>query len=239
MNNNGNKRRGCGCMKMARGYWNNFPYYTGPCPNEDGCYRWHRDDDDGDNDDRRCRRKRRHDRYDDCERPGRPDWCDDNDGDNDDDDDCQRPGHKRRRRRCRGDGLCGGIFTAWLPVAISANGIVPLTVNNPCRKSSFEVNSGLITVENEGTYLATYTVQVPAATALDTNITLNVDGASQSAAATQVTTAAGDTTASYTGQAIFEAAEGATVSLRTSAAINVTEPAAQPIFTLSLVQLEE
>lgn len=209
MNHHSNNRRGCGCMRMARGYWNNYPYYTGPCPNEDGCYRQDGDDDDRDND-RECDRGRRRG----C---GRRDRCD--------------------RRGCRGD-RCSGIFTAWLPVAISANGIVPLTVNNPCREPSFEVNSGLITLEDAGTYLATYTVQVPAATALDTGITLNVDGASQSTAATQVVTAAGDTTASYTGQAIFEAAEGATVSLRTSDAINVTEPAAQPIFTLSLVQLD-
>ena len=203
MNDNRNMRRGCGCMRMARGYWSNFPYYTGPCADVDGCYGRDRDDD------RNC-------------------GCDH------DEDRCERRHHRcRRHRRCR------GMFTAFLPVAVSANGIVPLCVNNPCRESDYQVNSGLITLENEGTYLATYTVKVPEATALDTMITLNVDGASQSAAATQIVTAAGDATSSYTGQAIFEAGDGATVSLRTSEAINVTDPAAQPMFTLSLVQLDE
>jgi len=192
-------------MKMARGYWSNYPYYTGPCADVDGCYGRERDDE------RRC------------------------DQDRDDGDRCEC----RRRRCCRRRGMCSGMFTAFLPVAISANGIVPLCVNNPCRESDYEVNSGLITLEREGTYLATYTVKVPEATALDTMITLNADGASQSAAATQIVTAAGDATSSYTGQAIFEAGDGATVSLRTSEAINVTDPAAQPMFTLSLVQLDE
>lgn len=227
MNNRGNRRRGCGCMKMARGYWNSFPYYTGPCPDEDGCYRprCHNDDEcEADRDECECEERCNH--HDHCDHKDRCDRC-------------GRPGRCRREKRCRGRWLCSGMFTAWLPVAISANGIVPLTMNNPCKAPSFEVNSGLITLENAGTYLATYTVQVPAAAALDTTVTLNVNGASQSAAATQIVTAAGDTTTSYTGQAIFEAADGATVSLRTSEAINVTDPAAQPIFTLALVQLDE
>ncbi|MBR2697491.1 MAG: hypothetical protein IKE76_02785 [Clostridia bacterium] len=209
INNNGCKRKGCGCMKMARGCWNSFPYYTDPCPNGDGCYPWEQDDDsDNTCEERPCRCKR-------CCRP------------------CRRCG-------CFGHGgLCNGFFSCCLPLAVSPNGIVPLCVNNPCRESSFEVNSGLIKLENPGTYLATYKVQVPENTALDTTITLNVDGASQSAAATQVVTEAAASTASFTGQSIFQAAEGATVSLRSSEAINVTDPASQPIFTLTLVQLGE
>lgn len=211
-NNHGNRRRGCGCMKMARGYWNSFPYYSGPCPNEDGCYRYDRDDD---NDDDRNHGDR-------CDRR---DW-DDRNG-------CRRRGHRGGRDHDH------GVFAAYLPVAVSANGIVPLTVNNPCRKPGFDVNSGLITLKNGGTYLAIYTVQVPGAAALDTTVTLNVDGASQSTAAVNVVTVAGDATSSYTGQAIFEASDGATVSLRSSEAINVTDPAAQPMFVLSLLRLED
>lgn len=220
MNNHGNKRRGCGCMKMARGYWRNFPYYTGPCPDEDGCYR------------PRCNNE------DNCDDPCEQE-CECTCECEESQDRCGKPRRCRREKRCHRRWLCSGCFAAWLPVAISANGIVPLTANNPCREPSFDVNSGLITVKDAGTYLATYTVQVPAAAALDTIVTLNVNGASQSAAATQIVTEAGDATRSYTGQSIFEAAEGATVSLRTSDAINVPEAAAQPIFTLSLVQLDE
>ena len=190
-------------MKMARGCWQSFPYYGGPCPDTDGCYGW------------------------------RP---------NDDDNDCDCGGNERRRcrrrRRCW-DNPCCGIFLSWLPVAISPNGIVPLAMNNPCRDAGFEVNSGLITVKDAGIYLATYTVRVPETAALDTTITMNVNDASQSPAITRVLTEAGQTTTAYTAQAIFEADEGDTVTLRSSEAINVTDTSTQPLFTLSLVKLDQ
>lgn len=242
MNNHCNKHRGCGCMKMARGYWRNFPYYTGPCPDGDGCYRPNCNTDDNASDEQdecectcectcecHCECEDQCDQCDRCDRCGRCGRCRR----------CGRPRRCRKEKHCRPHWLCNGMFTAWLPIAISPNGIVPLTLNNACREARFDVNSGLITVRDAGTYLATYTVQVPAAAELDTTVTLNVNGASQSAAATQIVSAAGDDTTSYTGQAIFEAAEGATVSLRSSDAINVAESAAQPIFNLSLVQLDQ
>lgn len=203
-------------MKMARGCWNNFPYYTGPCADTDGCYGYEQEEDN----------------------------CDNGNDNNNCDNTCCCP--RCRRRRCHkkccfggGGGMCCDMFSAWLPMALSPNGIVPLVMNKPCRGSDFNINSGMITLEKGGTYLATYTVKAPETAALDTTISLNVDGASQSTASTQVITEAGTTTSSFTGQAIFEADEGATVSLRTSEAINVTDPATQPMFTLSLVQLSE
>ena len=134
--------------------------------------------------------------------------------------------------------MCSGMFLAYLPMAVSANGIIPLRVNNPCRNSDFDVNSGLITLKSQGTYLATYSVRMPEGAQMNTTVTLNVDDASQSSAITQIN-ATGDGTSGYTAQAIFEADEGATVSLRTSDAIGVTESSSQPLFSLSLVQLTE
>ena len=133
---------------------------------------------------------------------------------------------------------CCGMFMAMLPIAVAANGVVPLAPNNPCRNGDFEVNSGMVTLEKAGTYLATFTARMPEGEALDTMLTLNVDDASQTSAITQIA-GAGEGTSAYTSQAIFEANEGATVTLRSSGAINVTQPSTQPMFTLSLVQLEE
>ena len=219
--NNGCRRRRRGCMKLARGYWENFPYYTGPCPDAEGCYGW-----------RRCRR------WEDCD--------DEQETENEcechchceceQDDPCERP--RRRRRRCR-RGPCCGMFVAYLPVAVGPNGIIPLVFNRPCRDDSFEVNSGMVTLERAGTYLATYTVRVPETAALDTTITLNVDNASQAPAVTQVVTEAGAATSAYTAQAVFTADEGDTVTLRTSEAINVTDTAVPPLFTLSLTRLDD
>lgn len=138
---------------------------------------------------------------------------------------------------CRG-GMCSGMFVAYLPMAVSANGMLPLVTNNPCRNSDFAVNSGLITLEEQGTYLATYSVRVPEGAALNTTLTLNVDDASQSSAITQIA-GEGTGTSAYSAQAIFEADAGTTVSLRTSDAISVTDPSVQPLVSLSLVQLSE
>ena len=75
---------------------------------------------------------------------------------------------------------------AMLPMAVTANGIIPLTNNNCVIDNGFPVNSGLISIEESGTYLATYTVRVPEGAALDSTITLNVNDASQSSAIAQV-----------------------------------------------------
>lgn len=197
------RRHHTGCMRMARGCWNTFPYYGGPCPDVCGCYgprTWEEDDSDDCCEVRRCRKR-------------------------------------RRRRRCR-DGEPDVVLKAFAPLAVSPNGIVPLSKADFCRDSAFDVNCGLVTVESEGTYLATYTVQAPADTAMNTLFTLNVNDAAQSTATTQVVTEAGATTSSFTGQAIFQADEGDAVTLRSSEAVNVTESASQPMFTLSLVKLD-
>ena len=160
--------------------------------------------------------------------------CPDADGAYDcrDSGDDDRDGCRRRRRRGRCD---FGLFSAMLPMAVTANGIIPL-VNNSCVKANdFPVNSGLITVEERGTYLATYTVRVPEGAAMDSTITLNVNDASQSSAIAEVGGAAPATT---TAQAIFEVNDRATVTLRSSESINITDTCAQPLFTLSLVKLD-
>ena len=194
-----------GCMNMACGRWENYPYYNGPCAGTEGTYR--------------------------CD-------CNENEQDNRDcgeRDRCGRCDRRCRRRWC--GNCCAAMFLAYQPMAIAANGIVPLVANNPCRNSDFDVNSGLITLEEQGVYLATYTVRVPEGATLDTTLTLNVDDASQSSAITQIASG-GTGTSAYSGQAIFEADEGATVALRSSDAISVTDSAIQPMFTLSLVRLD-
>ena len=128
-----------------------------------------------------------------------------------------------------------GIFSAMLPMAVAPNGIIPLVNSNcfcPC--GDFAVNCGLITVEEAGTYLATYTVRVPEGQTLTSNITLNVNDASQSTAITEV---GGQGPVSFTAQAICDMCERSTVALRSSEAINLTDPSVQPLVTLSLVRI--
>ena len=156
---------------------------------------------------------------------------------NDIDSACDREERHGRRRGRRGRRDCFGLFSAMLPMAVAANGIVPLVGNCGCPVGDgFNVNSGLVTVKEEGTYLATYTVRLPEGADVNSTITLNVNDASQSSAITQV---GGAGPGCFTAQAIFDAGDDSTVTLRSSEAINITEPSAQPLFTLSLVKLEE
>lgn len=138
----------------------------------------------------------------------------------------------RRRRRCGRFAL----FSAMLPMAVAANGIVPLAGNNCLGSySEFPVNSGLITVDEKGTYLATYTLRVPEGETVDSDFTLNVNDASQTSALVE---AGGEGPVSFTGQAIFDVADRSTIAVRSSNAINITNPCSQPLVTLTLVRLE-
>ena len=137
------------------------------------------------------------------------------------------------RRGDRSEGF--GIFSAMLPMAVAANGIVPL-VSGGCMggAGSFPVNSGLITIDEEGTYLATYTVRVPEGATVDSTFTLNVNDASQSSAIAET---GGEGPACFTAQAIFDVCDRATLTLRSSEAINVPDTSTQPMVTLSLVRI--
>lgn len=141
-------------------------------------------------------------------------------------------GGRRRGRHCRGNDF--GIFSAMLPMAVAPNGIIPL-VNNCCvRGEGFPVNCGLVSIEEAGTYLATYTVRVPEGQAVASTFTLNVNDASQSSAISEV---GGEGPVGFTAQAIFDVNDRATLALRSSEAINLTETSAQPLVTLSLVKI--
>ena len=187
MGNRQCERKPLGCLNSVGGArrWDNYPYYAGPCPDAEGCYR--EDDHDGP----------------------------------------RRRGHCRRR-----EDACG-MFLLNLPVAVAANGILPLINAVPC-DDSFCVNSGMITLETPGTYLATYTVRVPEGQTVDTMMTLNVNDASQSSAIAMV---GGEGPACYTAQAIFRACERTMVTLRSSEAINLTATSPQPLATLSLMRM--
>ena len=148
------------------------------------------------------------------------------------DDDCD----DRRERRCRGRrrGMISGIFTASIPTAVAANGIIPLSGN--CLDPDWLVNGGVINLESPGTYLATVTARVPEGVTMDTTVTLNANDASQYPA---LMVLCGEGPTASSAQAIFDVCDRTAVSLRSSEALNITAASPQPLFTLSLVKLEE
>lgn len=152
--------------------------------------------------------------------------------------DCEERLEERREYRRERRGSVCGMFMTSLPVATLANGIIPLA-RTMCGCDAFTVNSGMITLREPGTYLATYTVRVPMGTELSTTTTLNLNDAMQTSGIAVIDTGAEATgTVSTTAQAILNVESGDTVTLRSSDPINVAGTAAQPMFTLSLVKLD-
>ena len=225
----------CGCRRRRGGYgclesvnrrcrWENYPYYNGCCPDVNGAY------DCDTEDDNRCRwncdENGAHCR---CRKLCR--WvCEDREDAGDQDDNCEDRGCKRR---CRPRNCCG-MFMATLPIAVAANGVVPLVSAMGCDfRDYFEINSGMITVCRRGIYLATYTVRLPEAETVESMFTLNVNDASQSSAIMMVGGAGPNC---FTAQSLIDVCDRATVTLRSSEAVNITNPSVQPLVTLSLTE---
>ena len=209
-----------GCLSSMNGCrrWEGFPYYRGCCPNAEGEYDCQENGggSGGDDGERRCGRCC------DCE--------------------CRRRRHRDRCDRCdryeqyeRVGQSVFGLFSACQPMAVAAQGVVPLAKGS-CGCQGFGVNGGRISLRESGVYLATMTVQVPENTGVESVFSLNVDDVSQPSASIPVTAEGGAFSA--TAQAIFEADEGDAVFVESSETVNVTDPALQPMVTLTLMRLD-
>lgn len=124
-----------------------------------------------------------------------------------------------------------GLFSANVPLTVTAGAAVPL-VPTAVSTNDFTVAGGAITVNRCGVYLATYTANIPIGAEVDTTLVLNVNGAAQPSTLQTVSTPG-----SYTGQTVFTANAGSTVSLISSAALSLTEPIGQNVVNLTLTRI--
>ena len=125
-----------------------------------------------------------------------------------------------------------GLFSANTPLSVTAGAAIPLSATN-ISDHDFTVSNGTVTIKRCGTYLATYTVNIPSGAELDTTIVMNVNGVAQPSTLLNVSAAG-----SYTGQTVFKANCGTTVSLVSSAAFSVTDPVGQNIVALTLTRID-
>lgn len=95
------------------------------------------------------------------------------------------------------------------------------------------MTNGVVTFCRCGVYLATYTVHVPTGSEVDTSIVMNVNGVAQPNTLLNVAAVG-----SYTGQTVFTANAGTTLSLVTSAALSITEPVGQNVVTLTFTRID-
>ena len=125
-----------------------------------------------------------------------------------------------------------GLFNASTPLAVTAGAAIPLTVNTTSC-NDFTVSNGTVTINRCGTYLATYTVNIPSGAEIDTSIVMNVNGIAQSSTLLNISA-----DGSYTGQTVFKANAGSTVSLVSNAAFSITDPVGQNVISLTLTRID-
>jgi len=99
--------------------------------------------------------------------------------------------------------------------------------------NDFTVSGGTVTINRCGTYLATYTVNVPLEATIDTDILINVNGVAQPGSLLDITAGG-----SYTGQTLFKANPGTTLSIVSGSAFSLTESVGQNIVTLTLTRID-
>ena len=148
--------------------------------------------------------------------------------------DADDDGGERRSGEGRRAGRSAAMFTAQAPMAVAASGVIPLT-GSAC-DCDYEVNGGVITVRDAGEYLATYIVRVPGGVALDSTVTLNVNGVCQPSG---ITVVGGEGPSCFTCQTLFETSGRASVSLKSSDEICASSASVQPMVTLSLLRLSD
>lgn len=125
-------------------------------------------------------------------------------------------------------------FTAAAPVQLSAGGSVSFSAAGDI-PDGFSVESGGIRIENAGTYMAIYTVNVPANAAVSSRFVLTLNGSSISASAMDVSATAGDGTNGSTMSALFTADAGSLLNLSSLSPVNICPGPASNIFTLTII----
>ncbi len=133
--------------------------------------------------------------------------------------------------------MCYGVFTANGTINITAGATVPLDARNT-NANCFSDSNGTITVLEPGLYLAILSVDTPSNAAVDTTIQLQVDGQVLVPPRLVIDTVADATINNYTGAGVFCARAGSTIQVTTSAALNVTGTAGQPVVSLTLIRLQ-
>ena len=128
-----------------------------------------------------------------------------------------------------------GFFNAVAPVTVAAAGVVPLQTNL-ANAQYFTNTNGSILIRRAGTYLITYTVQLPAGETLASQYYLALNGTAINESALNVSDDAAAETESYTSQVIIQAPANSTLTLNSSAAVTLEATALNP-YNLTIVRL--
>ena len=146
---------------------------------------------------------------------------------------CTQCGCHRCGCHCR---ACFGVFTANGPINLSAGGTINLTcrnVNTDCFTTSF----GSIRIRRAGIYFAMVTADIPVGTCVDTTLRLELGNQVLVPPELSIVTHSDCDTNNFAGSTVFCARAGELLKLSTLDALTVSQTTAQPVFTLTLIQI--
>lgn len=130
-------------------------------------------------------------------------------------------------------------FVAGGPLTLAAGDNVTLSSINTETEGFIPTTSG-IRIQNAGTYMVIYTLQIPVGEAVVSRFQLNLDGGNIASSAVDVTTSVADEeTSSYTMHALIQAGENSLLNLTTLNPVTITTATAggAAVVTLSIVQI--
>ena len=128
------------------------------------------------------------------------------------------------------------MFTAIAPLTVAAGANVPVEFEYG-DTNAFQEDGGWVSILNGGTYYAIFTVNVPAATAVNTQLSLMLNGETIFPSVTEINTDAAGTGGTYMGHAVFSASTGSTLALMTSGALGIPTYSAAPVVHLSIIRV--
>ena len=131
---------------------------------------------------------------------------------------------------------CFGVFTANGPINLSAGGTINLTgrnVNTDCFTTSF----GSIRIRRAGIYFAMVTADIPVGTCVDTTLRLELGNQALVPPELAIVTHSDCESHNFAGSTVFCAKAGELLKLSTLDALTIGQTTAQPVFTLTLIQI--
>ena len=136
-----------------------------------------------------------------------------------------------------GDCSAAASFGANASMMVEAGGTIPLTAE--ICSADYEVcNDGSILIHRPGTYMAIYSLHVPALQSLSTQMFLSLNGTPLEGSAQDVSRIADGTTGGSSRHSLFRAWPNSELRLISTQSISVTEPQdCTNVFSLTLIRL--
>ena len=131
---------------------------------------------------------------------------------------------------------CFGVFTADGPINLSAGGTINLTCRN-VNTDCFTTTYGSIRIRRAGIYFAMVTADIPVGTCVDATLRLELGNQVLVPPELSIVTHSDCDTHNFAGSTVFCARAGELLKLSTLDALTVSQTTAQPVFTLTLIQI--